>query len=493
MKLIKFFILLSVVLFAGLFFASKSTQAQTGCGSEYGSSAELRQYPTSMQAGSSAQVIIVMTNCGTMTWTEAKQFKLGSQNPESNKTWGLARVYLYQSTSPVVHNGDSTAFYFNITAPSGPGTYNFQWRMLRENVRWFGDYTPNVQIQVTKPIEDVAVNVLVRRASGGSYADSLNLSYNETSIPLRIIYHVSDAASCWATGSWSGSKHNYTDSDPVTGPSSPGTYSYGVACIGLNGSSASDSATVNLEAPLAPPSVSISANPTSVVSGGSSTITWSSSNATSCTVSPTDWTGINGSQSTGALSAATTYTASCTGSGGSSSESATVSILSPASATCTSAGPDDDVVAITATTRYAYAYGVSGASQVLFPTWTQVNGQDDMIWYQGTNQGSGTWRATIDPSNHSGAGLVFVHAYPSNGFSNVFCDSANFYKEQMGTVRINIDTGVHWVLTGPNGYSSQGTGSTVLNNLRFGVYTLTPDNRPGYVVSVTPSNSIELK
>lgn len=60
-------------------------------------------------------------------------------------------------------------------------------------------------------------------------------------------------------------------------------------------------------------SVSMSANPTTVAYGGSATISWSSTNAASCTpVSPTGWTGTSGSQSTGALTSSQTYSITCT-------------------------------------------------------------------------------------------------------------------------------------------------------------------------------------
>ncbi|MDH3314149.1 MAG: fibronectin type III domain-containing protein [Gammaproteobacteria bacterium] len=74
--------------------------------------------------------------------------------------------------------------------------------------------------------------------------------------------------------------------------------------------------------------VSLAANPTSVTSGGSSTLTWSSTNTTSCTASGA-WSGsmaISGSQSTGALTTSSSYTLTCTGSGGSASASATVTV-----------------------------------------------------------------------------------------------------------------------------------------------------------------------
>jgi hypothetical protein len=77
------------------------------------------------------------------------------------------------------------------------------------------------------------------------------------------------------------------------------------------------------------PTVTLSASPTTVSGGGSSTLNWSSTNATSCTSSGGSWTGskgTSGSSSTGALNATTKYTLTCTGAGGSASASATVSV-----------------------------------------------------------------------------------------------------------------------------------------------------------------------
>jgi hypothetical protein len=77
------------------------------------------------------------------------------------------------------------------------------------------------------------------------------------------------------------------------------------------------------------PTVSLTANPTSVASGGSSTLTWSSTNATSCAssgawgVSPK---AISGSEPTGALMSSSTFTLDCTGLGGTAGASATVTV-----------------------------------------------------------------------------------------------------------------------------------------------------------------------
>jgi hypothetical protein len=102
--------------------------------------------PSSMVAGNSYSVSVTMRNSGTTTWT-SDSYRLGSQNPEDNWTWGLNRVYLPAGTT--VPPGSDYTFYFTVTAPSAAGYYNFQWRMVQDGVQWFGDYTPNVLVNVT--------------------------------------------------------------------------------------------------------------------------------------------------------------------------------------------------------------------------------------------------------------------------------------------------------------------------------------------------------
>ncbi len=78
----------------------------------------------------------------------------------------------------------------------------------------------------------------------------------------------------------------------------------------------------------AQPTVSLAASPTTVNSGSSSTLQWSSTNATSCTASG-GWNGnkaTSGSLSTGALASNQTYNLSCSGGGGTASQSVTVTV-----------------------------------------------------------------------------------------------------------------------------------------------------------------------
>lgn len=79
----------------------------------------------------------------------------------------------------------------------------------------------------------------------------------------------------------------------------------------------------------APPTVTLTASPASVIAGGASTLSWTTANATSCTGSGGTFTG---SQTTGtgslavSVAATTTYTLICVGPGGSASQSVTVNV-----------------------------------------------------------------------------------------------------------------------------------------------------------------------
>src|SRR3989344_915725 len=77
------------------------------------------------------------------------------------------------------------------------------------------------------------------------------------------------------------------------------------------------SVTATFNASLVNPTVNITANPTSITSGGTSNISWTSTNATACSVTKAGsaWrTGTTGTNiSSGVLTANTTFTATCTG------------------------------------------------------------------------------------------------------------------------------------------------------------------------------------
>ncbi|OGL25235.1 hypothetical protein A3A68_00720 [Candidatus Saccharibacteria bacterium RIFCSPLOWO2_01_FULL_48_13] len=81
-------------------------------------------------------------------------------------------------------------------------------------------------------------------------------------------------------------------------------------------------------APTPQPTVSLSASPSVVATGGSSTLTWGSTNATSCSASGA-WSGTqptSGTFNTGALSQSSTYNLACSGTGGIASAGVTVTV-----------------------------------------------------------------------------------------------------------------------------------------------------------------------
>ena len=55
--------------------------------------------------------------------------------------------------------------------------------------------------------------------------------------------------------------------------------------------------------------------------------------------------------------------------------------------------------------------GRGDLSRVWFPTWSAVNGQDDLRWYEATKQPDGSWTCRVPLANHKNAGGYFLHAY----------------------------------------------------------------------------------
>lgn len=107
--------------------------------------------PDTMIAGKSYTVSVSMKNTGTTEWSDKEGYRLGSQNPQDNTTWG-GRVFLdpNKTTEPK----ETRTFTFSVTAPEKPGRYEFEWRMLREGEAWFGESSRNKTITVEERQEE---------------------------------------------------------------------------------------------------------------------------------------------------------------------------------------------------------------------------------------------------------------------------------------------------------------------------------------------------
>lgn len=62
------------------------------------------------------------------------------------------------------------------------------------------------------------------------------------------------------------------------------------------------------------------------------------------------------------------------------------------------------------------AENASTCSSVRFAVWSNVNGQDDLIWYQGTRDQNKNWVADVDLKNHFGSGSYSIHVYAGNQY-----------------------------------------------------------------------------
>jgi hypothetical protein len=135
----------------------------------------------------------------------------------------------------------------------------------------------------------------------------------------------------------------------------------------------------------------------------------------------------------------TEYALNCVGAAGSFNQGRVTVHVTPRPATCGWTTPSNTPTIGNEKTYTVYANNVQHASAVYFPTWSDANGQDDIIWYPGQNIGGGTWKATInlashpgypDMANHSNY-LINTHIYMNgsdDGVVNRWCGTANFIR-----------------------------------------------------------------
>jgi hypothetical protein len=157
---------------------------------------------------------------------------------------------------------------------------------------------------------------------------AVTLTATATTIPSgsssTLKWSSKNVTSCARSGGWTGI--GATSGSLEVSPTSTTTYI--LACT--NSTSTAQSATkitVHSAAPPPAPTVKLKAAASSITSGDSTTLTWSSTNTSSCTASG-GWTGTEALGGTKSVSptVTTTYTINCTGAGGEASVSAKVTV-----------------------------------------------------------------------------------------------------------------------------------------------------------------------
>ena len=173
-----------------------------------------------------------------------------------------------------------------------------------------------------------AVLVTVQASGTGTTAPTVSLAPTSAQITVgstsTLQWSSTNASSCTASGGWKGTEA--ASGSHTVKPAK--TTVYVLTCSSAGGSTqASATVAVDGNSPPPQPTVTLGANAYNITSGESSTLTWTTTNAASCTASD-GWSGgkaVDGSTSV-SPTATTTYTLSCTGAGGSVQASATVDV-----------------------------------------------------------------------------------------------------------------------------------------------------------------------
>jgi hypothetical protein len=211
---------------------------------------------------------------------------------------------------------------------------------------WSGSMAPAGSQPVTLPGAGTNTYTLTcTNASGISAVSSVTLTDVQPAAPALVLstnsiflgqsstitWSSQNAASCTASGNWSGTLPP-SGSQTLT-PTAGGTDSYSLTCANTAGTSAPSEVSLTVTPPPAAPTLTLAAS--SIVIGASTTITWSSVDATGCTASGS-WSGAlatAGSQMVKPTAAGTdTYSLTCANAAGSSAASSvTLTVTAPSS------------------------------------------------------------------------------------------------------------------------------------------------------------------
>jgi len=197
--------------------------------------------------------------------------------------------------------------------------------------------------EITAPITAGSAFTLTCTGAGGMGAATANVAVapkptvSITANPISVMsggttvltWSSTNATSCIASGSWLGSK---STAGSEMRASIIAASAYTLTCTGLGGMGAATANVTIAPAPPPQPTVTITANPTTVSSGGTTTLLWSTTNSTACTASG-EWSGpkaTSGSEMRTAITVASRFTLMCTGAGGMGSATANVAVTAPA-------------------------------------------------------------------------------------------------------------------------------------------------------------------
>jgi hypothetical protein len=276
---------------------------------------------------------------------------------------------IFRSGNPTISSGGKSYLYWQATnATACEASGGWQGSVSTRSGQWTGALTKTTQFLLTctgaSGSATKSTTVTVTGTPSATPAPTVTISASPSSLTSgrssTLSWSSTNATACSAAGAWSGTK-------AVSG--SQGTAalsanaSYQLTCTGAGGS-ATHTATVSVTNAI--PTVNLAASPGTVQTGAKTTLTWSSTNATSCTASG-GWLGsraTSGSSATGALNTTTIYALACTGAGGTANKTATVTVaavVNGSTATVSWEAPttNTDGTPVTPLSGYTIYYGNS--------------------------------------------------------------------------------------------------------------------------------------
>ena len=248
--------------------------------------------------------------------------------------------------------------------------------------------------------------------AGGSASDSVSvtvaaplglptvsLSASPSNLPSNgtttLSWNTTNTTDCTASGDWSGDK---ATSGSQTMSALISNSSFSLTCSGAGGS-ATESVNVTVATPL--PTLSLSANPSTISQNSSTTLNWSAIDATSCTASG-DWSGtmdVSGAVTISSLTVDSQFILTCSGSNGTVNET----------------------VNVTVNALVKPSVNLSTENNSIYLSWSQSNAnQYRVLYWEGNNAPQEQLTTSTEytfPSLSAGLYTVIVEAYDIIGNS----------------------------------------------------------------------------
>ena len=257
----------------------------SGCGASAEEDTVKNQAPDVILKSNSAQVNL--SDSITLSWSSNN-----AENCIASGDWSGSRS---SSGSQIIGSLQSDSIFYLKCSGSG------------------GEASDSVSVTIAAP-ENITISL---NASSSNVLPNGSTTLNWSS---------NNANKCVASGNWSGNKAT-TGSETINGLTA--NSSFVLNCTGAGGT-ASDSVNVTVSSSSATvPAVTLSASQLNLLQNEPTTLTWSSSNATSCTASG-DWSGnkaTTGSETINGLTANSSFVLNCTGAGGTVSDSVNVTVV----------------------------------------------------------------------------------------------------------------------------------------------------------------------